>query len=177
MIEKIKSIDLQFFHALRSYSVSKTSDKLLRFYIYMGDGYVWALFLAYLAIFESLNKMIEVLKAVFPVAMLSLVVYHVIKLSLRRKRPYVLLPDVTAKISPMDKFSFPSGHTMNNLTVSLGLINYFQQTSPIIILLLIFMPLSWGVLRIYYGLHWLSDVLAGIVLAILCFLVGFLLFP
>ena len=177
MIEKIKDIDLQFFHALRKYSVSKITDKLLRFYVYLGDGYIWALVLVYFFIFEGLDRMIEIFKAVFPVAIISLIVYHTVKLSVRRKRPYDLLPDVRAKISPIDKYSFPSGHTMNNLTISLGLIHYMQQIGCIIMILLLLMPLSWGVLRIYYGLHWLSDVLAGIILASLCFWIGILLFP
>jgi len=175
MIEKIKSIDLQFFHALRSYSVPKITDKLLRIYVYIGDGYIWAIVVVCLFVFEGFDKAFEVVKAVFPTAILSLIVYHAIKLSTRRKRPYDSLPDVKTTISPMDKYSFPSGHTMNNLTISLSLIYCLQPIVPIIILL-IFMPLSWGVLRIYYGLHWLTDVIAGIVLACLCFWIGTLLF-
>jgi len=177
VIEKIMSIDLQFFHRLRTRSFSKTTDKLLRLYIYIGDGYIWALVLLYFAIFEGFERMIEVIKAVLPAAIISLIVYHIIKLSIRRKRPYDFLPDVTTKISPMDKYSFPSGHTMNNLTISLSLVYYLQQIGIIFTILLIFAPLSWGILRIYYGLHWLSDVLAGIALACLCFWLGFLLFP
>jgi len=176
MIEKIRNIDLQFFYKLRTYSVSKKIDIFLRTYIYMGDGYIWAFVLVYFAIFDGINKMIDVIIAILPIAILTLVVYHVIKLTVKRKRPYVLLPDVNTKISPMDKYSFPSGHTMNNLTISFSLIYYLQQLSCIIIILLILMPLSWGVLRIYYGLHWLSDVIAGIVIAGFCFWVGFLLF-
>ena len=177
LIEKINDIDLRFFHALRTYSVSKTTDILLRFYIYIGDGYIWVLFLVYFAVFDGIDKMVEIIKAILPAAILSLIVYHIIKLSIKRKRPYVLLPGVSTKISPLDKYSFPSGHTMNNLTVSLGLIYFLQPIGTIAVILLILMPLSWGVLRIYYGLHWLTDVLAGIVLAILCFWVGFVLLP
>jgi len=176
MIEKIKRIDLRFFHALRSYTVSKITDKLLRVYIYIGDGYIWALVITYFAVFDGYDKMFDIIKNVLPTAILSLIVYHIIKLTVRRKRPYDLLPDVKRKISPMDKYSFPSGHTMNNLTVSFGLIYFLQPIGSIFIIILILMPISWGILRIYYGIHWLSDVIAGIVLAGLCFGIGLLLF-
>ena len=172
ILEKIRSIDLQFFHKLRTYSVSKKIDILLRTYIYMGDGYIWAFVLAYFAIFDGLNKMFEVIKAVLPIAILSLVVYHAIKLLVKRKRPYESLPDVNTKISPMDRYSFPSGHTMNNLAISFGLIHCMHQIGCIFTIVLVLMPISWDVLRIYYGLHWLSDVIAGIILAGLCFWVG-----
>lgn len=65
----------------------------------------------------------------------------------------------------MDQFSFPSGHTMNNLavatTVMLALPNYYW--------FLFLLPLSWGLLRVVFGLHWLSDVIFGIIFGLLCF--------
>jgi len=138
----------------------------------LGDGYIWGLVLLYFALFDGISKMIEVIKAVAPLVVISLVVYHAIKLTVRRKRPYELLPDIKPTISPMDKYSFPSGHTMNNLTISFGLIHFINQTGTFLTIILVLVPLSWGILRIYYGLHWLSDVLAGVILAGLCFGIG-----
>ena len=168
VIEKIKDIDLQFFHKLRTYSVSQKTDIFLRLYIHLGDGYIWAMVIAYLIFFEGFEKFSVIIKAVAPAGFFSLAVYWIIKYLVKRKRPYDLLSGVNAKISPLDRYSFPSGHTMNNLTLGFTLSYFMPQIGGAIMILFILMPLSWGLLRVYYGLHWLSDILAGIVLAGLC---------
>ena len=99
---------------------------------------------------------------------MSLVIYEGVKLSTRRPRPFAANPLIKAEVPPLDKYSFPSGHTMNNLAVASTVFYCVPQYGWIMMLL----PLTWGLLRVYFGVHWLTDVLCGFVLGILSFVLG-----
>jgi undecaprenyl-diphosphatase len=51
---------------------------------------------------------------------------------------------------------------MNNLSVALSLCYHF----PLLGTTATLVPLSWGVLRVYFGVHYVSDILGGFVLAL-----------
>jgi undecaprenyl-diphosphatase len=172
MIKKIKDIDLRLFYYGRTHSFSSKTNACLRFYIRLGDGYFWAIVLAYIAVSDDFGKMIWVVKESLPSVLLSLAFYRIIKRAFKRKRPFDLLPDVRADVPPLDKYSFPSGHTMNNLTAGLSLAYFMSHANCFFAVLFFLIPLSWGLLRVYYGVHWLSDVLAGIIFAVLSFYCG-----
>jgi len=172
MLKYLESLDLRFFRFWRRHSFSARTDKFLRFYTRMGDGYVWALVAMYIYFFYGKASLIDIIESVIPAILLSLLFYWVVKLSVRRKRPFDSLKEVSADVPPLDKYSFPSGHTMNNLAVGFTV---FAE-APSIGWIMLFMPLTWGFLRIYYGVHWLSDVIGGICLGFLSFWLGRIIF-
>jgi undecaprenyl-diphosphatase len=147
-------------------------DKFLRFYTRMGDGYVWVLVIAYIYFFYGRTTLFGIIECVIPAILLSLAFYWLVKLSVRRKRPFDLLKEVSADVPPLDKYSFPSGHTMNNLAVGFTVFAELPSIGWIMLL----MPITWGVLRVYYGVHWFSDVIGGICLGFLSFWLGQLVF-
>jgi len=165
-------LDVRFFHFWRRHSFSAKTDRFLKFYTRLGDGYVWALFIAFFIFFYGKAALLLAIKHVIPALLVSLALYELIKLSVRRKRPFELLKSVNAEVPPLDKYSFPSGHTMNNLTVGFTVF----ADAPVIGWIMIFMPLTWGLLRVYYGVHWLSDVIGGACFAFLSFWLGRIIF-
>ncbi|MCL2284052.1 MAG: phosphatase PAP2 family protein [Fibromonadales bacterium] len=162
------NLDVRFFHFLRRHSFSAGTGKFLRFYTRLGDGYVWAFVIAFLYFFYGKDYLLLTIKHVAPAILASLAIYWIVKLTVRRKRPFDLLKSVNAEVPPLDKYSFPSGHVMNNLAVGFTVF----ADAPGIGWLMIFMPITWGFLRVYYGVHWLSDVVAGIILGFLSFWLG-----
>lgn len=76
-------------------------------------------------------------------------------------------PDVVHHLVEVNSLSFPSGHAMNSAIVflTLGAIvsrNYREHSTRLFILLCaIGLVLVIGFSRIYLGVHWPSDVLAG----------------
>jgi len=172
MLKPVESLDLRFFYFLRRHSFSARVDKFLRFYTRMGDGYVWALVIVYIYFFYGKIALFGIIERVIPAILLSLLFYWLVKLSVRRKRPFDLLKEVSADVPPLDKYSFPSGHTMNNLAVGFTV---FAE-APSVGWIMLIMPLTWGFLRVYYGVHWLSDVIGGICLGFLSFWLGKIVF-
>jgi undecaprenyl-diphosphatase len=75
-----------------------------------------------------------------------------------RQRPCATEPHCWATLLPPDQFSFPSGHTISAFAVSVPL-SYFY---PDLTAGLLFCALSIAASRVMLGMHFLSDVLAGI---------------
>jgi undecaprenyl-diphosphatase len=61
---------------------------------------------------------------------------------------------------PPDRFSFPSGHTITAFAIAVSLGLYY----PALLVGLVFCALSVAASRVILGLHYLSDVLVGIVI-------------
>jgi undecaprenyl-diphosphatase len=95
-------------------------------------------------------------------AILGIFVFKALKRLSQRPRPCQIEPHCWSKVLPPDKFSFPSGHTMTAFSVAL-VVSYFY---PSLEAMLFFLALSIAVSRIVLGMHYLSDVLAGVVLGV-----------
>lgn len=100
---------------------------------------------------------------------LSHIPVHFVKKLYPRKRPYLTLKKAKYPVNPLKDHSFPSGHT----TAVFSVITPFILFLPVLSLVLIPIGLCIGLSRIYLGLHYPSDVIAGGILgsvaATVCF--------
>jgi len=168
----MRDLDIRFFYFWRRHSFPPRIDRALKFYTRLGDGYVWVLTILAIYFFYGKEILFHLIERAIYSILASLALYWILKLSVRRKRPFDLLKDVSANVPPLDKYSFPSGHTMNNLAV--GFLVFTEL--PAIGWVMVAMPITWGLLRVYYGVHWLSDVIGGICLGFLSFWLGQIIF-
>jgi undecaprenyl-diphosphatase len=141
----------------------RRAARLLVVFVRVGDGWGWALVAAGLFLFLPwLRFKIVAFQALLAVA-ISLPLYWGLKLFFRRQRPFAALPGISARVPPLDRYSFPSGHTMNNLAVALTLALNFPRLWP----LAVSVPLLLGLLRIFFGVHFLTDIGGGILLGVM----------
>lgn len=93
-------------------------------------------------------------------ALLSTAIYAPLKLVFRQARPYMELPDVHAgHLETTSRYGFPSGHS--SMAVSIATMITIRYPEPEIYIPVFAWALLAGYSRIYYGLHYPSDVLAG----------------
>jgi undecaprenyl-diphosphatase len=88
---------------------------------------------------------------------LSHIPVQVVKKLFPRKRPYLLFKTTKILPNPLKDHSFPSGHT----TAVFSVIVPFIILNPALTVVLIPLGICVGISRIYLGLHYPSDVIAG----------------
>lgn len=168
MFKKIADFDNRVSVYWTNRHFSEKTEKFLKFYVRLGDGYIWAVFALAVFLKIGFDNFLPILWQALMALAVSLVIYEVVKLNTKRPRPFAANPEIKAEVPPLDKYSFPSGHTMNNLAVASAVTFSVPQYGWVMMLF----PLTWGLLRVYFGVHWLTDIICGFLLGILSFVIG-----
>ncbi|TVU68736.1 phosphatase PAP2 family protein [Cobetia crustatorum] len=88
--------------------------------------------------------------------------YRALKTRLCRERPFITFTTINCTMPPLDRYSFPSGHTLHaTLFASLT-----AQQVPELAIIVTPLALLIALSRVILGLHYVSDVLAGAVLGL-----------
>lgn len=122
----------------------------------LGDGTFWyVLWLALLLRFGA-----DAVQAVLHMILVGIVcgaIYKLLKAHTLRLRPYQTHSDITLFATPLDQFSFPSGHTLHAVAFSMVAVSYYPQLAWLLVPFTLLVAAS----RIILGLHYPSDVLVG----------------
>ena len=87
----------------------------------------------------------------------SLLVYKLLKSRLVRERPYIKHLGIVCGTAPLDRYSFPSGHTLH----AVGFTIIFWAYLPASIWLMLPFAALIAASRVILGLHYPTDVLVG----------------
>ena len=127
----------------------------------LGDGWIWY-GLGFMLLAYGGQQRFAAVCAAGSAAIAGILVFKVLKRLSQRPRPCQLEPHCWSKVLPPDQFSFPSGHTMTAFSIAL-VVSYFY---PALEGPLLFLAVSIALSRVVLGMHFLSDVLAGIILGV-----------
>ena len=90
-------------------------------------------------------------------------IYKVLKHRLVRERPYITHDGIVCAAAPLDRYSFPSGHTMHAVSFAI----LFSAHVPIMVWIMAPFAVLVAASRVVLGLHYPSDVLVGAALGAL----------
>jgi undecaprenyl-diphosphatase len=125
----------------------------------LGDGVVWYVLMAALPLAYG-GRGVQVALIMLTTGAAGLAVYKVLKRIFVRERPFIRHAGISLAGAPLDRYSFPSGHTLHAVAFTWQACAAFPELS----LVLIPLALSVTASRVVLGLHYPTDVLVGALL-------------
>jgi undecaprenyl-diphosphatase len=122
----------------------------------LGDGVGWYVIAALLALFVGESAWLS-MSVMMLSAGVGLVIYASIKHLTARPRPHMAHDGLVLSVAPLDKYSFPSGHTLHAVNFAVQIAAFSPGLAWLVVPLALMVALS----RMVLGLHYLSDVLVG----------------
>lgn len=132
---------------------------LLRAASRLGDGVFWYALMGSLLVAHGLDALQPVLHMI-AAGLAGTLAYKWLKGATERPRPYQACPSICCLTAPLDRFSFPSGHTLHAVVFSLVATAYYPALGWLVWPFTALVALS----RLVLGLHYVSDVLVGALL-------------
>jgi undecaprenyl-diphosphatase len=123
---------------------------------WLGDGWLWYAILLLLPLVQGAVGLAVSLHLGLTAAV-GVGAYKLIKKRASRERPYITHCVIECASAPLDRYSFPSGHTMHAVCFTVMLASYFPAWAEALIAVALLIALS----RVILGLHYPTDVAAG----------------
>jgi len=162
MLKKIKKIDnLIFVKITRIYS--EKLNKLMIFFTNLGSNSAIWLFVALVCLFYKETRKAGI-RTFVTVGFAALIGEGILKPIFCRIRPCEYISKNHMLIKKPITYSFPSGHATSSFAGACTLAGYFNSY----LIPLVFTALIISFSRLYLRVHYLSDILAGIILGISC---------
>lgn len=122
----------------------------------LGDGVFWYAAMIGILLTQGDTGIIPVL-TMLSAGLTGTLLYKWVKGKTLRPRPYEIHQDIWLTGRPLDRFSFPSGHTLHAVAFTMTGLYFYPALAALFIPFTAMVAMS----RIVLGLHYPSDVLAG----------------
>lgn len=122
----------------------------------LGDGLAWYLVMAAMPWLLGREGLL-VAAQMGATGLVGLALYKALKSRLVRERPYIGLAGIECAMAPLDRYSFPSGHTLHAVCFTVLAVAHVPGLASLLVPFAALVAMS----RVVLGLHYPTDVLAG----------------
>lgn len=153
--------DISIINFFQSHLQCGFLDVFFKIFTYLGEmGIVWIVTGIIMLFFKTTRKtgLMVLVGLLIGVLIGNLFLKNVIA----RPRPFQELTDITLKISKPSGYSFPSGHTLSSFISAIIILINHKKIGTISLVVAFIIAIS----RIYFAVHYLTDILGGIVLGV-----------
>jgi len=163
VLEAIQSIDSAILLFFQTHIRCALLTPIMKAASFLGDdGMIWIAVTVVLLLLPRTRR--GGLDVLLSLSMTIVLNNLVLKNLIARPRPYWVLPELELIVKPLSSYSFPSGHSFSGFAAATAITLAFGKKLGIpAYILAALIALS----RIYVGIHFPSDVLAGAVLGVL----------
>lgn len=156
---RFDAAELRLCRYLNRSSRSAPVRKAFALVSWLGNGWLWYAVLLALPLRFGTAGLLTALHLALTGG-LCLAVYKLIKTRTLRERPYITHSAIDCATAPLDRYSFPSGHTLHAVCFTIMLASYYPSSASAFVVLTTLIALS----RVVLGLHYPTDVAAGALL-------------
>ncbi|MCU4397234.1 phosphatase PAP2 family protein [Acinetobacter junii] len=158
---KIKMLDLDLKGCVYLNHLSQSQRIALFFKTIsrLGDGPFWYVMMLSVWTMQGVAYGLNILYLVV-MGSIGTLIYKFLKNKTTRPRPYQVHQVIVLGERPLDHFSFPSGHTLHAVMVTITL-GYIQ---PLLLILMLPFTILVALSRMVLGLHYPSDVIVGAII-------------
>lgn len=165
ILDLLQIYDLRIITAIHQKYRCKMLDYLMNVITRLGSMTA-VLLMPFLLLLSDRNSLEAAGRNLLIILVISQIIVHSLKWLISRPRPFSN-PDACLSSHPSARgSSFPSGHSSASLAVALSLSHFVSMLTVPLLILAILVSFS----RLYLGVHYLSDVLAGCLISSVVFL-------
>lgn len=125
----------------------------------LGDGMFWYVLIVLLPVIYGETALFAAIRMAL-VGFTGVALYKYLKSHLVRERPYISLAGIVPGTKALDRYSFPSGHTLHAVSFTI----LATASFPTLAWLLVPFAALVAASRVVLGLHYPSDVAAGAII-------------
>jgi len=122
----------------------------------LGDGIIWYALIFTLPFLYGEAGHLPALQMALT-GVIGVAVYKALKHTLVRERPFINCDRIAIGTAPLDRYSFPSGHTLHAVSFTTMTASYFPELAIVLVPFTALVAAS----RVVLGLHYPTDVVAG----------------
>jgi undecaprenyl-diphosphatase len=155
-VARVDAAEFGICRTLNALSARAPVRRLFQVVSRLGDGAIWYALLLAVPLWRGLA-------GVRPAVMMALIgiigvaLYKLLKQTLVRERPFITHSGISLHGAPLDRYSFPSGHTLHAVAFTWQAVGHFPQLGWVLVPFTTLVAAS----RVVLGLHYPTDVLVG----------------
>lgn len=154
----LKEFDKKFILLINEKMKTKFLDRFMVKFTNLGSAAFVSLFTFILIVFGNKEIRRIGIEVAATLAVSQAITYS-LKSLLSRDRPYKVLKNLNTFGIKLKDYSFPSGHTSASFSIATVIV----INMPVLSIIVITLALLVGISRVYLGVHYPTDVVAGII--------------